>query len=512
MRVGRLLAQTSEQGRDCVGGRRSQHRGKAADRPTSELLDEILSDVIATIDLPDDEWRQLWQSPFVPMAIPTPDRRQYRCTQAAIDAAHTLTTQTWNARPDMRATFTRTQFDRISFAAIGQAITDLPTHLPEGGAADEEIGDRHYEAMGGDYVASLERDAGKVRLDMDRHIPCDLFRGDHGVRPFSVGPVCFRPRADWIARYITEPPVLEIISAYDRGEMTRDELRRRMREEPDDMGESEAIATLDFLGAHSWVATVRINGHEPNKSHEKASVIVGLAIDAIGLRFDLHEARAFTKAGRQHLFNEARLGSTTSGGFLRGWSAARAGIGRKPGTLAARMAAEQRWLDAAGTLLEAYLNDRDKGKAHHFLERWANALYWFGEGRREASDFMAVVDYGCAADGISGAGGNVNPMIEFAEALLRPSKASAGTTGTTGIGDAVRRVYADGRNKLAHGEESGLLEDHSETRTLGDNLMAAILVEITPVLAELISKRDRILEVSETHGYKALVIRLKTRH
>lgn len=56
-----------------------------------------------------------------------------------------------------------------------------------------------------------------------------------------------------------------------------------------------------------------------------------------------------------------------------------------------------------------------------------------------------------------------------------------------------------------------MLEDHNETRVLGDNLVAAILVEVTPVLADLISKKDRILEVSEKNGYRALVARLNTR-
>lgn len=474
----------------------------------SELLGAILDDVIATTDLSDDDWRKLWQSPFVPMAIPTPDRNQYRCTQAAIDAAHILTSQTWDAREDLRATFSRTQFDRISFASIGQAITDLPSHLPQGGTGEEEIGENEYQAMGADYLDCLEREAGRIRLDLDRHIPCDLFRGDHGVQPFAVGPVCFRPRSEWIARYVTDAPVLESVIACDEGRTNRDELRRRIHEEPDDLGESEAVATLDFLGPHSWVATVRITGHEPNKSHEKASVIVGLAIDAIGVRFDLAEARSFVKAGRQHLFNEARLGSTMSGTFLRGWSAARTGIGRKPGTLAARMTAEQPWLDAAGTLLESFLNQRNTGKGHYFVERWANALYWFGEARREASDFMAVVDYGCAADGISGAGGEIGPMIEFAEALLGPG---SGSTSALSIGDAVRRVYADGRNKLAHGEESGLLEEHAETRTLGDNLVAAMLIEITPVLAALFAGKDRMLTVGWKHGYRALITKLKAR-
>jgi hypothetical protein len=69
------------------------------------------------------------------------------------------------------------------------------------------------------------------------------------------------------------------------------------------------------------------------------------------------------------------------------------------------MAGEQAVRDAAGCILQPTVDGRRSGQALHLVERWANALYWVGEARREASDFMAVVDYGCAADGLSGAGG-----------------------------------------------------------------------------------------------------------
>ena len=174
------------------------------------------------------------------------------------------------------------------------------------------------------------------------------------------------------------------------------------------------------------------------------------------------------------------------------------------------MQAEQTFLDAAGVLLNEYLVSRNSGKGLHFVERWANALYWFGEARREASDFMAVVDYGCAADGISAAGGSVNPMIAFAVAALESPVKSPANVGLT-VSDAVRRLYADGRNKIAHGEVSGLLEDHSDTRMIGDNLVAALLNEVTPVIAGLFAVNDRMLEVGEAHAYRALKDKLKAR-
>lgn len=40
-------------------------------------------------------------------------------------------------------------------------------------------------------------------------------------------------------------------------------------------------------------------------------------------------------------------------------------------------------------------------------------------------------------------------------------------------------VYREGRNKLAHGEMSGLLEDLAETRAIGDALLVNLFDAIT---------------------------------
>lgn len=204
------------------------------------------------------------------------------------------------------------------------------------------------------------------------------------------------------------------------------------------------------------------------------------------------------------------MATDMNGKLLRGGSAQLAGLGGKPGALAKKMRAEQPFLDQAGEVLTAFVTARNTGKAAHLIERWANALYWFGEARREASDFMAVVDYGCAADGLSNAGGSSAEMIAFAQAALNPQSAPT-PPNTLSISAAVTRVYTEGRNKLAHGEESGLFEDVSETRKIGDGLVNLLLNVVTPELAFILKHRVQFLSVSEDHAYKGMVAILKSR-
>lgn len=299
------------------------------DDPVESLLETILEDVLKAAAMPEKEWFALSRFPLVPLAIPIDFGRQYRVTQAGVDAAHRLTGQVWNKRQDFRQTITRAEFDKLSFRAIGETILGCRAHLPSdaatrNGTVDESL----FIAMAADYGRHLERLADAARPDVDRHIPCHLFHSDQGVPPFSVGPVGFLPRADWITRYVTDPAQLELIQKVESRELSYDAFREQALARGSDRNLRTAWDVMSSLRNFEWIATIRMTGHELTQSHQKASIIVGLAIDAIGLRFQVEDARRFTKAGRQHLFAEDRLATSIDGAFLRGIERSDAGARR----------------------------------------------------------------------------------------------------------------------------------------------------------------------------------------
>lgn len=478
----------------------------AVERP-SVLLQKIIEDIIAANALSFDDWFALSPDPLVPLAIPVSTGGQYPVTQAGVNAAHALTDQVWKERADFRETIVRKIFDRLSFTAIGEAVASSPAHLDSN---EDPPGDRFYEAVAADFSAKLETLANSARGDLDRHIPCHLFDLNQGVAGFAVGPVEFLSRPDWLIRYVTDLVQLGHIQNVESGAVSYDELRQQALNQDATKDLREAWRILSALQNFTWVATLRVSNHELDQSHRKASVIVGLAIDAIGSRFHVDAARKFTRMGRQHLYSEQRLASTPNGYFLSGSSVEMPGLGAKSGALVTKMASERSFLDHAGEVFAAYLNGRHAGSVPHLVERWMNALYWFGEARREASDFMAVVDYGCAVDGLSGAGGTAKKMIEFAKAALNP-KGNPTPIGALSVEDAVTRLYVEGRNKLAHGETPGLLEDLSELRAIGDNLLAQLFDVITIELADIIRNKPQYMTVSKEHAFRGLRTRLEQR-
>lgn len=493
-------------------GNKLSGRKKPPEKSPGDLLKIILEDVVNTATMSFDDWRALSQSPLIQLAIPVSLDRQFRVTQTGVDAAHELTKQMWKSRYDFCQTIDREEFNKLSFQALGETILGSHARVPklpnDATIFLDEIA--FYSALTTDYKDNLDQLTKVARPDVDQHIPCHLFRSDQEVPAFSVGPVQFRPRADWIDHFVADLEEKGYILQVESGELPMDELSRQAFLAGSSRSLFNAWSILNSLRGFSWIATVRMTGHSLVQSHHKASIIVGLSIDVIGLRFQLGDARCFTKAGRQHLFSEERLATSTSGVFIRGSSMQMPGLGSRPGALAAKMMAERAFLDAAGKILQSYIEGRQTGRAPHLVERWANALYWVGEARREASDFMAVVNYGCAADGLSGAGGNSFTMTKFAEAALNP-KGHLTPTGFQSIADAVTTVYCEGRNKLAHGEMSGLLEDLTEARTLGDDLLVNLFDVVTLELANIIDVRPQILEVDEKSAYRAFIVRLQSR-
>ena len=494
--------------------RKNQFSGRKRfpEEPVEKLLETILEDVVQTAAMPFDDWWTLSEFPLTPLTIPVASGEQYRVTLAGIDAAHMLTEQTWWSREDFRQTISREEFDRLSFTAIGNTFQNAPAHLPKdvGDPTKNEVDDVFFEALAADYTNNLNGFAEQARSDIDRHVPCNLFHTDQQVSTFSVGPVEFLPRADWIDRFVTGTDVRIVIDQVETGKLHIDDLRERALKSGSARDLHDAWDVLSSLRGFSWVATIRAAGHELKQSHRKMSTIVGLAIDVIGLRFQVDDARRFTKAGRNHLFAEYRLATSVSGAFIRGSSVQVPGIGCNPGALAAKMAAERPFLDAAGRLLDLYVKSRQTGRAPHLIERWVNALYWIGEARREASDFVAVVNYGCAVDGLSGAGGNSGAMTRFAEAALNPT-AEPTLANSLSISDAVKIVYREGRNNLAHGKEPGLFEDLTDTRQIGDTLLVKLFDPVTFELDNIVAHRPCIFDLDEKPAYRAFQERLRQR-
>ena len=162
--------------------------GEEADE---RLLETIFEDACKAAAMVEDDWWALSQFPLVPLTIPVSVGKEYRVTQAGVNAAHRLTGKVWDERGDHRQTIDRKAFDGLSFRAIGQALqAGFARILEEADHADGngELDRTFYRQLAADFRDILDKLAEEVRLDVDQHIPCTLFHEDQSVPAFSVGP------------------------------------------------------------------------------------------------------------------------------------------------------------------------------------------------------------------------------------------------------------------------------------------------------------------------------------
>lgn len=104
---------------------------RAKETPDGKLMETIVEDVITANAMPFAQWHALSANPLVPLAIPVSQGRQYRVTQAGVDAAHLLSQQSWKSREALRQTIDREAFMKLSFQAIGDTLRDGQSRLPE---------------------------------------------------------------------------------------------------------------------------------------------------------------------------------------------------------------------------------------------------------------------------------------------------------------------------------------------------------------------------------------------
>lgn len=137
-------------------GGRSNVKELLAGRP----METIVEDVIKAKAMPFAEWHALSPNPPVPLAIPVSWGWQYQETQAGVDAAHTLTRQTWKSREDLRQTIDRDAFAKLSFQGHGDTLRNIPVHLlqvPEDEHKSTVLGADFYEALAADRAGHKQR-------------------------------------------------------------------------------------------------------------------------------------------------------------------------------------------------------------------------------------------------------------------------------------------------------------------------------------------------------------------
>lgn len=194
-----------------------------------------------------------------------------------------------------------------------------------------------------------------------------------------------------------------------------------------------------------------------------------LAIDALGVVLEHRHALKFRAVG-DRLSNgiDTSFAQAQGGRFWVGNSLDVPGLDGAAGLAQDFVAGTARYREAVGKAIASFVAPSPADKPNLY-QRWYDALFWFGEARRDTEGFMALTRYGMSLD-ILAKGGRAPGITALLAAMLAIKADDPFLTDGTPLRKTVERIYNEGRSQFGHGGRPALLEDLPFPRIAADTL------------------------------------------
>lgn len=303
---------------------------------------------------------------------------------------------------------------------------------------------------------------------------CTLF-GNTAIKPFSIGPVRFESRLEWLARKRADGAV----SATTRRRVEQAWSGKRLgkrKPSADSICESDI---LDSIGSCPFVCSVTTTGLAAEGGREKALTAARLAIAAVALLwatpsralegmnllFDrrIHRQKSLSFIPGKIVLAGSRLSHMPHGPWL------------KNGEWETEFAKHQDHFRVVGEILDYVINATGNVARPKMMSALAQALLWFHEGCRETVTLMAIVKYSAALDALA-CGGKSAGIRRLINARLGIQDSKPIRPNGPTLSQAVDEIYSDGRSRTIHGTNEKFIHDWSGTKGLAEQFARLCLL------------------------------------
>ena len=146
-----------------------------------------------------------------------------------------------------------------------------------------------------------------------------------------------------------------------------------------------------------------------------------------------------------------------------------------PGAQVSLLEDTRKLRSAVGDALQAFVEVNPSVASPCLKQRWVEAMYWFGQARREENDFIALVKIGIALD-VLAKGGKTRGILALSIAILDKEDDYVIASDGLKLGKLVEKLYEDGRSQIAHGGRLALLNQLPLPLQVADEFAAQILI------------------------------------
>ena len=431
-----------------------------------DLVATILSETLACQDpsTPQSRGRTSGQyRPFGPF-IPG-ESGGYPTTDAAMAALADIADRFRTNDQAILLAVNRDACRMMTSKVIGELLPDI---------AAEPDAAKHW-LMIRDKLRETLRNVGR---DVVHYVPVWLFLGQV-CAPFSIGPVRFIERKDWLDAVASRrgqpsswmPGVRTIWSGgrlpegscwsgiegalraavrspRDPGSWIRAFRGARRQSQSRDQVNARTVART--VHPDQWVACADIAGFEREESRLRGILAVRVALDTIRLALPgPHRRRLSTVADSVVPLSIERLSQIGGQDLAHGSGINRPGVSGAPGMADAVLKQAAPLFEGAGSCLTVVAATSHAHACPKLAERWCNAVHWFGRACLSDGDFVAVVMLVIALDVLCGGKEGVG-ITELTARLADIPKSTKVLPDGTSLDQLVYRTYKL-RSEVAHG-------------------------------------------------------------
>lgn len=311
--------------------------------------------------------------------------------------------------------------------------------------------------------------------DAEYAFGCSLF-GDHSMPTFSIGPVRFENRADWIERKKSDGG----ISNSDYEQVKRIWSKTVSDQEVNSRDKFRQDAIVDAIGNAPYVCSVSVRGLPKETGREKALTVARFALAAISLIWN-RPSSALEGIGLSYdrqPYIKRNLSFSKNG--LRG------GGGKWSHSPHGPFVEAEKWKDllreynsiftVSGQVFDYILTpDNYKSRADVF-KVLSLAFIWFHAGSREEDNLIAIVKYAACLDTLSNGGETRGICRLITKQLGIAAEDPIFKNDDRRMIDVVKHIYGYGRSRTMHGSNDRFGHDWSTIRTEAELLVRHCLV------------------------------------
>ncbi len=357
------------------------------------------------------------------------------------------------AKKEFSANYKYKEFTALFRQSFGISLGKIDANLTE---------DEIAKSILKNTIASIDS---AVQGDQEREyiFGTSLFPNDE-VHSFTIGPVRFEPRLEWLNRKATD------------GSYTATDCRRirkrwlglstKSRAKPiDNIRENN---TISAIGNCPYVCSVRtsIVGFEAAES--KALLAARLALTSIALLWE-NSSRALDGF---NLLHDRTAKSLTTLSFSSSGNIVSSGVKisnmpHGPSISAKEWKKElsdnRRYFLLIEQVLRYLLEPESSTDRMKIMNTLLHSLLWFHEGCRENTDLLSIVMFAASMDSLAGGGGD-NKICQLIEARIGFSKDKEIFSGGPSVKSTIEQIYRTGRSRTIHGNNEKIGLDWSVTR------------------------------------------------